>query len=234
MTLVARAFHDRYGYDEQDPYADSFSYQETDPDELGYRFILLADSKDTGGEVRLTYGRGTHFLTLGGEFRYRSVDSTSFNEFFDGRPAPDPPVDRQPTGRFGVLYGQGEWRPLDAALAGLGRQLGDHRPGRQQGPAEAGGDLQAFSAAFDQGALGPGLPAAVHLRGGLGRLRPADRQPRPGRRGDRVSRNLADLEPDPARLDPGLRLSQRAQRPDHGCPHRVGRRHPGRGRRPQR
>jgi outer membrane receptor protein involved in Fe transport len=120
LSLTARAFHDRYSYEEQDPYADSTSYADTDPDQPGYKFLLEADSRDSGGELRLSYRRGTHFVTLGGEIRSRRVESTSRNQFFDGETAPGSVIDRSATGRFGVLYVQEEWRPRDQLSFVLG------------------------------------------------------------------------------------------------------------------
>jgi outer membrane receptor protein involved in Fe transport len=113
LSLTARAFHDRYSYDEQDPYADSYTYADTNPEQLGYDYVVDADSRDSGAELRLSYRKGSHFLTLGGEVRTRRVDSTSILRFFDGQTAPDSTLERSASGRFAVLYAQEEWRPLD-------------------------------------------------------------------------------------------------------------------------
>jgi iron complex outermembrane receptor protein len=109
LGLSARAFHDVYRYHEVDPYADAVTY----PGQLGYRFDLRTNDHDSGAEVRLTYRRGTHFVTGGGEYRYRTLGQRGENQFFDGTSAPGVPIRQDASGRFGVAYLQEEWRPLD-------------------------------------------------------------------------------------------------------------------------
>ena len=109
LGLSARAFHDVYRYHEVDPYADAVTY----PGQLGYRFDLRTNDHDSGAEVRLTYRRGTHFLTGGGEYRYRTLGQRGENQFFDGTPAPGVPIRQDASGTFGVAYLQEEWRPLN-------------------------------------------------------------------------------------------------------------------------
>jgi len=125
FNVSARAFHDVYHYHERDPYADAVTY----PGQPGYLFDLRTRDHDTGGEVRLTYRRGTHFLTGGGEYRYRTLGQESGNVFFDGAPAPGSGIRQDVPGRFGVLYAQEEWRPLDQLSLVVGGNWAHTEPG---------------------------------------------------------------------------------------------------------
>lgn len=125
LDLSLRAFHDVYGYDEEDPYADAVSY----PGEPGYTFVLATDDHDTGGEARLHWRRGTHFVTAGGEFRYRTLGQESFTRFFGGQVAPGSTIRQDVTGRFAVLYAQEEWRPRDALSLVVGGNFAHTDPG---------------------------------------------------------------------------------------------------------
>lgn len=124
-SLVARVFSDRYGYDEQDPFADAESY----PGEPGYDFQLEADDTDLGGEVRFHLQRGTHFLTVGGEYRAREIDQVSRTRFFSGEVAPGSEIRDSRSGRFAVLYLQEEWRPTDRLTLVAGGNWADTDPG---------------------------------------------------------------------------------------------------------
>ena len=123
LAFSARAFHDRYGYDERDPYADT----PTDP--TGYDFVLTARDHDTGAELRGTLQRGTHYLTLGGEYRARALDQESHTEIPGGGPTPGSSVRGDATGRFAVVYAQEEWRPHRLVSFVLGGNLASTRPG---------------------------------------------------------------------------------------------------------
>jgi len=125
LGLSARAFHDVYHYHERDPYADAATY----PGQPGYLFDLRLRDHDTGGEVRLTYRRGTHFLTGGGEYRYRTLGQESSNVFFEGGAAPGSGIRQDAHGRFGVIYAQEEWRPLNQLSLVLGGNWAHTEPG---------------------------------------------------------------------------------------------------------
>jgi outer membrane receptor for ferrienterochelin and colicins len=129
LNLSARAFHDVYHYHEVDPYADALTY----PGQPGYFFDLKTHDHDTGGEVRLAYRRGTHFLTVGGEYRYRTLGQQSGNVFFDGASAPGSGIRQDVHGRFGVLYAQEEWRPLNQLSLVIGGNWADTEPGSSKG-----------------------------------------------------------------------------------------------------
>lgn len=124
-TLSARAFHDAYAYDEQDPYADSALY----PGQPGFRFRLEASDRDSGGEVRLVARRGTHFVTAGGEYRYRTLRRAAFNELFGGEVVPSSRFAQDVSGRFAVLYAQDEWRPIDRLSLVVGGNWAHTSPG---------------------------------------------------------------------------------------------------------
>lgn len=124
-NLSVRVFHDIYRYAEQDPYADSTSY----PGQPGYYFHLETSDHDSGGEVRFSLKKGTHFLTVGGEYRYRSLGRVSSNDFFGGGLAPGSAIRQDATGRFGVIYLQEEWRPLDKLSLVAGGNFADTTPG---------------------------------------------------------------------------------------------------------
>ncbi|HEY8151853.1 MAG TPA: TonB-dependent receptor [Vicinamibacteria bacterium] len=125
LNVSARGFHDLYHYHEQDPYADAVTY----PGQPGYLFDLRLRDHDTGGEVRLTYRRGTHFLTGGGEYRYRTLGQQSSNVFFDGGVGPGSGIRQDAHGRFGVLYAQEEWRPLNQLSLVVGGNWAHTEPG---------------------------------------------------------------------------------------------------------
>lgn len=125
LSLTARVFHDVYGYDESDPYSDSASY----PGEAGYRFLLSTSDHDSGAEVRASYRRGTHFLTVGGEARYRTLSQESSQEFLDGRAVPGTSRSQDVNGRFAVIYVQEEWRPRDKISLVLGGNFANTDPG---------------------------------------------------------------------------------------------------------
>jgi len=134
FDLSVRVFHDTYSYDEQDPYADSFTYMDVAPEERGYYFTLNVDDRDTGAEVRGSYKKGTFFLTLGGEYRYRKLDQRQGNRFFDGSPAPEgdglpTSIEEQQNGEFAVVYAQGEWRPHQKLSFVLGGNYANTTPG---------------------------------------------------------------------------------------------------------
>jgi iron complex outermembrane receptor protein len=122
--LVARVFHDAYSYKEQDPYADATTY----PGQPGYFFTLENSSRDTGVELRLNHRRGTHYLTLGGEFRTRSFDWQTANRLFDGTLARSSGT-HPATGRFAVVYAQEEWRPTGWLSLIAGGNWADTHPG---------------------------------------------------------------------------------------------------------
>jgi iron complex outermembrane receptor protein len=147
LSLQLRAFHDNYWYDERDPYADSFTYAASDPVERGYVFELDSSSRDTGGEVRLSWQRGTHYVTLGGEYRWRSITQGSFNRFFDGQRAPTGPglpplIDVTEPGRFGVVYLQEEWRPREWLSLIAGGNFADTSPGGSKAKARVAAILK--------------------------------------------------------------------------------------------
>ena len=125
LGLSARAFYDVYHYHEVDPYADAVTY----PGQSGYLFDLKTRDHDVGGEVRVTYRRGTHFLTGGGEYRYRKLGQDSGNVFFDGGAAPGSSIRQDVHGRFGVLYAQEEWRPLNQLSFVVGGNWAHTEPG---------------------------------------------------------------------------------------------------------
>jgi outer membrane receptor protein involved in Fe transport len=125
LSLSARAFYDVYHYHEVDPYADAVTY----PGQPGYMFDLRTRDHDVGGEVRLTYRRGTHFLTGGGEYRYRKLGQESGNVFFDGAAAPGSGIRQDVHGRFGVVYAQEEWRPLNQLSLVVGGNWAHTEPG---------------------------------------------------------------------------------------------------------
>jgi len=134
LSLQVRGFHDDYRYEERDPYADSFTYSMSRPGERGYVFELDASSRDSGGEARLSWQRGTHYVTIGGEYRWRSITQRSSNRFFDGSAAPTgddlpPSIDVTRPGRFGVVYLQEEWRPRDWLTLIVGGNFADTEPG---------------------------------------------------------------------------------------------------------
>lgn len=115
-TVSARGFHDTYDYDERDPYVDSV-------------FLLEAGDRETGGEVRLVSRQGTHFLTLGGEFRYRSLRRESSNQLRDGAVVPGSRLEQEVSGRFAVLYAQDEWRPSERVSLVVGGNWAHTSPG---------------------------------------------------------------------------------------------------------
>jgi outer membrane receptor protein involved in Fe transport len=82
FSVFARAFHDVYSYEEHDPYADAESY----PGEDGYNFVLHTDDHDSGGELRLSYRKGAHYVLGGAEYRHRGMTQNVFNELFTGLP----------------------------------------------------------------------------------------------------------------------------------------------------
>jgi outer membrane receptor for ferrienterochelin and colicins len=125
LGVSARAFHDVYRYHEVDPYADSVLY----PGQPGYRFDLRTNDHDSGGELRLTYRRGTHFLTAGGEYRYRTLGQRGENQLLDGTPVPGATIRQDASGRFGVVYLQEEWRPLEQLSLVAGGNWASTDPG---------------------------------------------------------------------------------------------------------
>jgi iron complex outermembrane receptor protein len=125
VSLSARLFHDIYRYDERDPYGDALLEGAT----AGYDFVLSTDDHDSGVEARATYQRGTHFLTAGAEFRYRTLAQESFDELPDGSVAPDTTIRDVVTGHFGVAYLQEEWRPHEKISLVVGGSVADTRPG---------------------------------------------------------------------------------------------------------
>lgn len=122
--VAARAFHDIYTYRERDPYADPTVF----PPAPGYRFALNTDSRDTGGELRFSRRLGSHFVTVGGEIRHRSLGRD-----FQLRPlvgaGGSAVTEQQTTGRFAVLYAQEEWRPTERFTLVLGGNWADTDPG---------------------------------------------------------------------------------------------------------
>jgi outer membrane receptor for ferrienterochelin and colicins len=125
VSLSARVFHDIYRYDERDPYGDPL----VEGAAPGYDFVLSTDDHDSGLEARATYQRGTHFLTAGAEFRYRTLAQESFDELPDGSVAPGTTIRDDVNGRFGVAYLQEEWRPHEKVSLVAGGSFGHTRPG---------------------------------------------------------------------------------------------------------
>jgi outer membrane receptor for ferrienterochelin and colicins len=124
-TLTLRLFHDRYAYDERDPYAELLPGAA----EPGYDFFLATNDRDTGGEVRLTRRQGTHYLTVGGEYRYRDLGLDSRSAYRSGSTVPGTDASAEATGHFGVAYLQEEWRPRDALSFIAGASVADTEPG---------------------------------------------------------------------------------------------------------
>ncbi len=125
LGFFARAFHDVYHYHELDPIADAVTY----PGQAGYRFELRTGDHDSGLETRLNYHRGTHFLTGGVEYRYRTLGQRGSNVFFDGTVAPGLSISQDAWGKFAVIYLQEEWRPLDQLSVVAGGNWARTEPG---------------------------------------------------------------------------------------------------------
>ncbi len=123
-----RLFQDWYRYEEHDPYADDQTY----PGELGYEFVLAADDVDRGAEARMSARLGTHFVTMGAEYRDRSITQQAYDQFFDGRQAAGSLIREEVQGRLLVAYLQEEWRPSDHITLVAGGNWADTRPGGQK------------------------------------------------------------------------------------------------------
>jgi iron complex outermembrane receptor protein len=125
FDVSARLFLDDYHYREHEAYTDSESY----PGHDGYDYVLSSDNRDAGGEARVAYHAGAHFLTVGGEYRWRDVDQAAYNVYWDGGNSPDSPGSSTVKGHLGVAYLQEEWRPFDELTLLLGGNWADTEPG---------------------------------------------------------------------------------------------------------
>ncbi len=125
LDLSIRGFYDWYRYFEQDPNADSEAY----PGAAGYDFVLTTPDEDRGAEARLTWRRGAHYLTVGGELRHRTVTQTSYRQPFGGAIDPASRIDAPISGHLAVAYLQEEWRPSDRFTFVVGGNFADTDPG---------------------------------------------------------------------------------------------------------
>jgi iron complex outermembrane receptor protein len=125
VTATTRLFYDGYAYNERDPYLDAETY----PGHDGYRFALDTHDWDRGVEGRVQYQNAAHFVTVGGEYRGRSVHQRASNIFADGSAAPGSVNDSTVTGHLAVAYAQEEWRPLGPLAIIVGANFADTQPG---------------------------------------------------------------------------------------------------------
>jgi outer membrane receptor protein involved in Fe transport len=125
LTASARLFYDDYTYHERDPYLDAETY----PGQDGFDFVLHTDDADRGVEGRLQYQGASHFLTVGGEYRRRSVHQRAANVLADGSDAPGSVNDSTVSGHFAVAYAQEEWRPAAPVAIIAGANFADTQPG---------------------------------------------------------------------------------------------------------
>jgi outer membrane receptor for ferrienterochelin and colicin len=128
IRLSARAFRDSYEYLENDPYADSESYEGIS----AYDFVLHGSDTDTGAEMRFTVQRGTHYLTAGVEHRTRDIVQTSYNEFEDGSRDEESLIRESIDGNLTVVYLQEEWRPSQRWTFVAGGNFANTEPGGQK------------------------------------------------------------------------------------------------------
>jgi iron complex outermembrane receptor protein len=128
FTTSTRLFYDDYSYRERDPYLNSSTY----PGQSGYLFALDTHDWDRGIEGRVQFQSAAHFVTVGGEYRGRSVHQRAANVFADGSVAPDSVNDSTVGGHLAVAYAQEEWRPLSPLAVIVGANFADTQPGGQR------------------------------------------------------------------------------------------------------
>jgi len=125
LSLSTRAFYDGYSYEEHDPYADA----ETGDADRGYDFVLRTDDSDAGGEVRLSFQKGGHYVLAGGEYRRRRMTQRSFNDLFPGGLDAASLLEARVGGHLAVGYFQERWQAADWLALVVGGNYADTQPG---------------------------------------------------------------------------------------------------------